>query len=261
MNIDDWQRLGLGLAVAGVYIFTTRIQLLWIHRAGADLEAVPGLRFRLPQIAALCLHAWMLGLIFADGVSALGMLSLAALLIALMITLYGRWDPDAERLLLFMHPIAALSLPLAVIAHHPDSSIAWDAETWTHSALALIAFSLLGMAAMQGLALLILDRGLKQRRITEVMRYLPALQTQERIILRCLRLGAAMLLLAIASGFLFEENLPLYARIVFSSLALMSCLVPLFAHRMFGWRGRRLVWWTLSGLLLILLSYLAHLSL
>ena len=90
------------------------------------------------------------------------------------------------------------------------------------------------------------------------MKTLPSLQTMEKLLFEFLFVGVVLLTLSLATGFMFFEDMFAHGLIHKTILSMVAwCLftVLLVGHWRFGWRGKIAMRWTVSGFILLLLSY------
>ena len=150
-----------------------------------------------------------------------------------------RW-PMAT-LLLIVYPLATTALLGALFLHSPFAplqDLGWGIGL--HIALSLLAYSIFCIAAAQAAVLGLLIRRLKQHLAHGLFDQLPPLQTMERLLFRLIWLGEGLLLLAIASGAVFLEDMfaqQLAHKTVLSILAWLVFAVLLWGRHHQGWRG------------------------
>jgi ABC-type uncharacterized transport system permease subunit len=158
-------------------------------------------------------------------------------------------------------PVAAVAAPLPALLPNPHRFSLVD-EPWAalHIAVALSAYALFFIAAMQALLLLGFERRLHQALPDPAAETLPPLLTLERFLFRLVAVGYALLTLTLLSGAVFSEELfgkPLrfQHKIVFSVLAWLVFGGLLFGRYRYGLRGRSALHWILAGTVLLLLAY------
>jgi ABC-type uncharacterized transport system permease subunit len=214
---------------------------------------------------ALVLHAaaiWQ-AIVRSDGFdfSFVNALSLTAGLAVLAAWLTGvlRTLPGVAVVVLPVAAACALLPPLARSAHRlPFAGEPWAA---THIAIALVAYALFVVVALQALVMTGLERRLHRGLPDSAAGAAPPLLTLERYLFRLLGVGFALLTLTLASGILFSEQLfgkpvPLTHKNVFSVAGWLAFAVLLFGRWRYGWRGRTALKWILAGTSLLVLGYL-----
>ena len=158
-------------------------------------------------------------------------------------------------------PVAALASPLPGLLPNPHRfSFADEPLAALHIAVALMAYALFIVAALQALVLLGLERrlhrGLPDPRVVPV-----PLLTLEQFLFRLLDVGFVLLTITLASGAIFSEEvfgkpLRFTHKIVFSVLAWLTFGALLVGRHRYGWRGRSALMWVLVGTVLLVLAYL-----
>jgi len=156
-------------------------------------------------------------------------------------------------------PIAAASILLELLFPvsrllPPDSATGLK----IHVLVSIIAYSLLGLAALMSLILAMQNHLLHNHHSGGVLRHLPPLQTTEKLMFDAITAGFLGLTLALGSGFVFLDNLftqHLAHKTILSIIAWSVFAVLLIGHRVLGWRGRTAIRWTLSGFGFLMLAY------
>jgi ABC-type uncharacterized transport system permease subunit len=159
-------------------------------------------------------------------------------------------------------PVAAVCVVLPPLAASPHR-VAFTGEPWAaaHIGIALVAYALFVVVAMQALVMTGLEKRL-HRGLPDVSAPAgPPLLTLEHYMFRLLGLGFALLTLTLISGILFSEHLfgravTLTHKNVFSVAGWLAFAVLLFGRWRYGWRGRTALKWILGGTLLLILGYL-----
>ncbi|BBG29238.1 ABC-type uncharacterized transport system [Zymobacter palmae] len=257
----DMTTLVLPLALLAIllYALSGGWQLLVLMRQIPSIERPP-----LVQAAigvAIVLHAVVLYLLLnATGELRLGALEFTSLIcwcMGLIVKAFSRYS--AMRALTgILFPLSALSLVALIGLPKQPAGLPLSAGELAHVITSVLAYALLGLAALQALLLAIQGRALKMRRLRGIVEALPALTRMERVLFDLITMGMILLTLSIVSGLLFVfhvRDLYLSAKAL---LALMTWLIfgtLLWGHRYRGWRGRRAVRWTLGGSVLLLLTY------
>jgi ABC-type uncharacterized transport system permease subunit len=159
-------------------------------------------------------------------------------------------------------PVAAIAAPLPALLPNPHRfSFSDEPLAALHIAVALIAYALLIVAALQALVLLGLERRLHRGLPDPAPGSLPPLLTLERFLFRLVDIGYLLLTLTLASGAIFSDELfgkpfRFTHKIVFSVLAWLVFGALLIGRHRYGWRGRRALVLVLTGTGLLVLAYL-----
>ncbi|HEV2110457.1 MAG TPA: cytochrome c biogenesis protein CcsA [Gammaproteobacteria bacterium] len=213
-------------------------------------------------LAALLLHAIALyALIFGSAGLDLGFFNVLALVGLLMavIGFAAFMKPSFENLGIVLFPLAGVTILLAQTL--TSDVLLLRGGSWplyTHILFSLIAYSLLGVAALQAMVLAVQERRLRRGAAGGVLSALPPLQEMERFLFQLIAAGFALLTLALFTGLIFVHNLfvqNLEQKTVLSLLAWLVFAVLLWGRWRFGWRGRTAIRWTLSGFAALMLAY------
>ncbi|HXH04188.1 MAG TPA: cytochrome c biogenesis protein CcsA [Candidatus Competibacteraceae bacterium] len=251
----------IGGLAAVLYLLTGGLLGVRLSRAGhGTLQGKP-LLLALGG-AAVLLHALILSraILHPEGVN-LGFfnaLSLTGWLIAVVLLLSALLRP-VENLGIVLLPFAATTVILALI--FPSQRIVSDPHQWqleSHILISILAYSLLSLAAVQAILLAIQDHRLRSRHPGGFVRGIPPLVTMEMLLFQMIGIGFVMLSLALASGFLFLEDIfaqHLVHKTVLSIAAWTVFGILLWGRWRFGWRGRTAIRWTLSGFVVLGLAY------
>lgn len=211
---------------------------------------------------ALILHAHLLyqSIIVTNGLDFgfFNAVSLIGWLVALIVLMSSLFRP-LENLLILLFPIAALSIIFEI--YIPDTRILTD-ELSTglriHILLSICAYSLLMISAVQAIMLAIQEDLIKKKHPAKIMHALPPLQVMEDLLIQIIVIGFFALSLSLASGMMFIENLfaqHLIHKTVLSIVAWIIYCILLWGRWSAGWRGKRIIRWTLGGFLALLLAY------
>lgn len=164
-----------------------------------------------------------------------------------------------ENLGIVVLPFCALTLILGLL--FPSERIVADTRQWPlelHILIAILAYSLLTLAAVQALLLAVQDHRLRHRQPGGFLRGIPPLTAMESLLFQMLVVGFALLTITLISGLFFLEDIfaqHLVHKTVLSVLAWGVFGVLLWGRWRFGWRGRTAIRWTLSGFSFLLLAY------
>ena len=253
------------LTIPAVALYFGTAALLWRGLQSGNPVRGGGARTGLFALAAgaLVLHAALLyGDLFQGGLN-LGLTSAASLVawaVALLFLAAALFQP-VESLGVLILPVAAATLLLEWL--WPTRHLALPGASpvqAAHIVISLIAYSLLSIAVVQGLVLGLQERALHRRAAGGFLRSLPPLETMEHLLFRMIAVGFVLLTLTLVSGVFFSEELfgkPLRFthHIVLSIIAWAVFGVLLTGRRLYGWRGRTAVRWTLAGFTLLVLGY------
>jgi ABC-type uncharacterized transport system permease subunit len=212
---------------------------------------------------AICLHAViLLQNVWGDGglnLAFFNTLSLLAWVVSVLLLLSALGKP-VENLGILLMPVTALTVALA---WHMPSVRLLSADAGValgiHVMLSLLAYGVLTLASVQAILLAIQDRQLHKHHPGGFVRALPPLQSMETLLFQLIALGFGLLTLALASGFVYLDDLfaqHLVHKTALSILAWVVFAVLLWGRYRYGWRGRRAMHWTLAGFAILVLAYL-----
>ena len=253
-------------AVAVLYLFVA-----WREWLKLETESVKTPVWHGPVLAlAIGLHTVLLAHgVFSDGQLRFGFAHAlsATLLITVAIVWIESFFSASRGLFLLVLPLTALSalLPLAF----PGAMLgrATDGPMFrVHLLLAILAYSLLTIAAMQALLMASMDRRLHGEaaaagsRLAHFLDRLPPLLSMETVLFRLIGAGFVLLTATVVSGIFFTEEIfgrPLrFDHKTIFTIAAWFVFGALLAGRLgFGWRGRTALRWTLTGFAMLMLAY------
>lgn len=168
-----------------------------------------------------------------------------------------------------MDGLQPMVLPLAAAcsllpALFPQVHMVANAGTWgfkLHFLAAMLAYSLFTLSALHAVFMSFAERKLHQRALTKSLASLPPILTMEALLFRMIIVAFASLTLALGSGVLFSEEIFGKAMVLdhktlfaFASWGIFAAL--LVGRRIYGWRGRIALRWTLTGFMVLLLAYI-----
>jgi len=144
---------------------------------------------------------------------------------------------------------------LRVVAH----AGAWGFQL--HFLTAMLAYSLFTLSALHAVFMGFAERKLHQKAFTRGLASLPPILTMEALLFRMIAIAFALLTAALASGVMFSEILFAKAMVLdhktlfaFASWGIFAAL--LVGRRVYGWRGRVALRWTLAGFMVLFLAYI-----
>ena len=185
-------------------------------------------------------------------------LSLMSWLIALFVISIAVIKPIENLAIIFL-PAAAVALGLKLV--FPSEYIVSDPSIIglrIHILLSITAYSFLTIAAVQSVLLAIQDYQLRNKHPVSAMRILPPMQTMEELLIQMIAIGFFLLSMSLASGLMFVHDFfaqHLVHKTVLSLLAWVIFGLVLLGRWTWGWRGMKLIRWTLGGFMSLMLAY------
>ncbi|MDC0662603.1 cytochrome C assembly family protein [Marinobacter sp. SS21] len=179
------------------------------------------------------------------------------LIVALLLALGIR--KPVHNLALAIYPLAGLTI-LMLLATPATSRLVADDNygMLSHITLSITAYSLLTLAAAQAALLYFQNRKLKHNYNSLLVRNLPPLQTMESLLFEMVWAGVVLLVLAIATGAMFVNDLfaqNIAHKTIFSLMSLAVFVALLIGRYTKGWRGLTASRWTLTGCALLMLGF------
>lgn len=163
-----------------------------------------------------------------------------------------------ETLGLFIVPLTLAAMLLPFMASGNTTPIYLNNGLGVHIFLSLLAYSMLTLAALQALVLAWQNRHLHKHQPLGMMRTLPPLLDMEALLFKLLWVGVILLALGLLSGALYVDNLfaqHLVHKTVLSIVALVIFAALLLGNKLWGWRGRMAIRWTLTGFVILMLAF------
>ena len=215
--------------------------------------------------APMLVHTWLLyrSVIVGGGIY-LGVGNSVSAIIWLTVIIYwlGSFHYRLRSLQVFVLGTAALAvlMPLAFASTHPLPHTDFPAFR-LHLLISMLAFSLLTIASLQAFMMALLERRLHSGTLPPYLRALPPLLSMERLLFQIILAGFLLLTLTLGTGMVFSEELfgrPLRFthKVVFGLLAWLIFAALLGGRRLYGWRGRVALRWTLAGFMALVLAYI-----
>jgi ABC-type uncharacterized transport system permease subunit len=159
-------------------------------------------------------------------------------------------------------PLAALCVVLPVL--FPQVHVITHADAWgfkLHFMAAMLAYSLFTLSALHAVFMGFAERKLHHKKLNKYLASLPPLLTMEALLFRMIGIAFSLLTLALASGIMFSEAIFGKALVfdhktlfAFAAWGIFAAL--LIGRRVYGWRGRIALRWTLTGFVVLLLAYI-----
>jgi HemX protein len=127
-----------------------------------------------------------------------------------------------------------------------------------HTGMAILGYSAFAVSAIYGILFLLLYHDLKSTHFGLIYRRLPSLDVLGKMNIRAAVLGLTSLTVAIAAGTVWASRIhPGFTRDPMFLLTLLVWLiyaVSVFAYYRLGWRGKRAIYLSISGFILICLA-------
>ncbi|MGF1715119.1 cytochrome C assembly family protein [Photobacterium chitinilyticum] len=216
----------------------------------------------LSALAAITLHILLLKDLIHGGpgqnLSILNVASMISLIIALLTTL-AMLRIRVWFLLPVVYSFAAINLSAATLL--PGTFITHleaHPQVLLHISLALFSYSTLMIATLYAIQLAWLDHKLKNKKSLLINPNIPPLMMVERQLFKIILVGNSLLTVTLITGFIFIQDMLAQGKLhkaVLSLLAWGVYSVLLWGHYQRGWRGRRVVWFSLIGAFLLTLAY------
>ena len=244
-----------------LYLSCTVLLMMKMRQSGT-VASVSKQMLLLPGFLGLAAHLYTLSISMMSpigiNIGFFTALSLISAFIA-MFTLVSALRHPIEILGIAVLPIAAvmMSADLASSSVHllpPGSS----PGLIFHVISSVIAYSILGLAALHAIVLSIQNSFLHRHQPGGLIRLLPPLKTMESLLFDAIIIGFICLSLSLASGMMFLENMfaqHLAHKTVLSILAWLVFATLLIGRWLVGWRGRTAIRWTLGGYIRLMLAY------
>ncbi|MFL6622063.1 MAG: inner membrane protein YpjD [Sulfurifustaceae bacterium] len=248
--------------VLALYLALAAVSAMRLRRGqtagGAAKSALLGV-----GLIAVLLHAFVLygGPQSGAGIN-LSLTAAAALVAWVVVCLYllvSLWRP-IDNLGVIVLPLAAAAVLLEWV-HPSELTVPFTSRAQAiHIVVALVAYSLLALAAIQSVMLLLQENKLRHKQPGGILRALPSMQTTEETMFQMIGLGFALLTVTLVSGVFFSERVfgtpfKFTHHIVLAALGWIVYAWLLVGRWRFGWRGKTAVRWTLSGFGLLVLGY------
>lgn len=130
-----------------------------------------------------------------------------------------------------------------------------------HLLVAMMAYSLLTIAALHALLMTVVERQLHHPASRSVFTNLPPLLAMEKLLFHIIWVGFILLTLTLASGIVFSQevfgqSLTFSHKTLFGFISWGVFAALLIGRQFYGWRGRIAIRWTLAGFVILLLAYI-----
>ncbi len=219
--------------------------------------------FFLTALAAIILHAVSTFPLLEDLASGqrftlMGIASLMSAVIAALATLSMFLVSTMWFVLPIVYAFSIISLIFATfLSSHIIQMLNQNTLMLFHIGLSLFTYAVCFIATLYVIQLVWLDRNLKKRKI-QFSPAIPPLMAVERHFFCLFAMGEGLLTLTLISGtyhVLQAVTLENLHKAIFSFLAWISFGIACFGHWRLGWRGKRMIIYAISGIILLTIAY------
>lgn len=128
-----------------------------------------------------------------------------------------------------------------------------------HILISIIALAVLTIASIQAILLKIQGDQLKTNRPSKKIKFLPPLQTMQRLLFQLVAIGFLLLTVSLISTLFFNSSLKPYStsttKIVLSLTSWLLFGILLYKHYQSGWRGPSAIRWIFISMGLLIVAY------
>lgn len=154
----------------------------------------------------------------------------------------------------------AVMLPLVFPSLRPLANTELPAFK-AHLLVAMLAYSLLTIAALHALLMTVVERRLHHPGSHSIFNNLPPLLAMEKLLFNIIWTGFILLTLTLLSGIVFSKEvfgqpLTFSHKTLFGFVSWGVFAALLAGRQLYGWRGRIAIRWTLAGFITLLLAYI-----
>lgn len=218
-----------------------------------------GLGFIAICLHGVLLHRWI-DVSSGQNLNFFNMLSLTAWLVSVLVLVMALLKP-VEVLVIFVFPVAAISILL--VLGFPNEYIirtAMTPDTLFHILLSIITFCVLCVAGLLAILLAVQDHVLRKKQCSWMIEKMPPLEALEKLLFQVISLGFILLSVVMVTSVYFYHELlwdsqALLQKSILVAAAWLIFAVLLLGRYRWGWRGRKAIYGTLGGVLLLFLAY------
>ncbi|BAN36270.1 cytochrome c assembly protein [Sulfuricella denitrificans skB26] len=231
----------------------------------AHHTAETSVAWRLAILVPLALHGALLQLSLLPGAGLnLGIGNTISAISWLTVLIYwlASFRYNMEGLQTLVLPGAAVCLLLPLIFPEAHTIAHTELPLFkVHLLISVLAYSLFTIAAVHAVLMAVVERRLHGHALSRLQGKLPPLLAMEALLFRIITVGFVLLTLSILSGVMFSEEL-FHKPLQFNHKSLFALLswgiyaALLGGRKIYGWRGRTAILWTLAGFAMLLLAYL-----
>jgi ABC-type uncharacterized transport system permease subunit len=239
------------------------IGLAVYFRPGGPSCCRPTSPSRLLLFAPLLVHAYLLGLaVFPEGGMSMGFGSSVSAMAALTVLFYGMavWYYPLASMQSLVLLFAAFGLILQWLLPSTGLVPVSGPLFRLHMLMAFMAYGLFTIAALHAVLIALAEKHLHKPVPPRMVAALPPLLTLEKLLFRMVEAGFVILSLTLFTGVFFSESIygkafPLTHMTVFGMASWLIYAALLSGRKVYGWRGKTAIFWTLAGFVSLLLAY------
>jgi len=219
---------------------------------------------RLLPILPLAVHLYLLneGIFGGEGVR-LGFSTSISAVAALTVLTYAAaaWRYHLGGVQGFVLAFAGVAVAIEAVSPLPHAAAHSALPVFKlHLAMAFAAYSLFTIAALHAGLIALAQKHLHKAVPPTLVSGLPPLLTLEKLLFRMIQVGFLLLTLTLVTGVFFSEEIfgkvvTLNHKTVFGIASWLIFGALLLGRRIYGWRGRTAIYWTLSGFMSLMLAY------
>lgn len=228
---------------------TNIFKILWIFSGGIALF-----------LHSFLLHHWIDLDNGVQNLSFINMLSFSFWLIGILILAIVLWQP-LDLLITILFPLEVLTILL--IHFFPQTYVVNTVNTPQlifHIFISIFTLCILDVAGFLAILLAVQERCIRFHRVTAVIEKLPSLQSMERLLFQILTIGFLFLTIVLITSFYFYhiilfKNWVVLQKTVLVFIAWCVLFILLIGRQLWGWRGKKTLYYTLTGVFLLLAAY------
>jgi len=134
-----------------------------------------------------------------------------------------------------------------------------DQHQTVHVVLSIISFSVLAVAGGQSLFLAVVEHRVRTNPQSSLLQKMPPIESIEVMLFRLIAIGFVLLSALLTSSVIFYHAV-LWQQFLGKTLIAMSAwlvfAILLLGRVVLGWRGKKAIYCTLSGVILLLMAYI-----
>jgi ABC-type uncharacterized transport system permease subunit len=257
-QVKSWAVSGTLAQIFNFWTFTGFVMLLWLAIITYFISGlaafsalvkqrpiVPWLLYG-PALIGLAAHsAQLISEVMVAGMLQMSLLNTISICVwmTIAVILISSLSKPLHNLFVFLMPVGAAFLVLALFAPHLASPRAYTTGMLVHIFISLLAYSVMIIATLQAILVNIQSNDLQQHRLNNrISRILPPLQSMERLMFEWLMIGFVLLTASIITGGIYVDDMlaqHLIHKTVLTLIAWGFFAILIFGHFYLGWRGRR----------------------